>query len=101
MKILFVIDTFDTSNNGTSISAQRFASELRRHGHEVKILCADAEASEDKFLVKEYKVPLFNPLVKKHGFSFADAIGESMDVIKCDPVIIRLPSSRSFIFSAL
>lgn len=82
MKILFVIDTFDTSNNGTSISAQRFAAELRKQGHEVKILCADEEPSEDKFLLKEYKVPLFNPLVKKHGFSFADVIGESMEVIK-------------------
>lgn len=38
MKILFVIDTYDTNNNGTSISAQRFAAELRRRGHEVKIL---------------------------------------------------------------
>ena len=35
MRILFVIDTYDTNNNGTSISAQRFAEELRRCGHEV------------------------------------------------------------------
>ncbi len=82
MKILFVIDTFDTSNNGTSISAQRFAEELRKNGHEVKILCADEQPDENKFLLKEYKVPLFNPLVKKHGFSFADVIGDSMDIIK-------------------
>lgn len=32
MKILFVIDTYYTNNNGTSISAQRFASELRKRG---------------------------------------------------------------------
>ena len=82
MKILFVIDTFDTSNNGTSISAQRFAAELRRRGHEVKILCADETDTEDKFLVKEYKVPLFNPLVKKHGFSFAEIFGQAKRVIK-------------------
>ena len=82
MKILFVIDTFDTSNNGTSISAQRFAVKLREHGHEVKILCADEEPSEHKFLVREYKVPLFNPLVKKHGFSFAETFGEAKGVIR-------------------
>ena len=35
MKILFVIDSFYTTNNGTSISAQRFAGELRKRGHEV------------------------------------------------------------------
>ena len=32
MRILFVIDTFYTSNNGTSISAQRYAAELRKRG---------------------------------------------------------------------
>ena len=36
MRILFVIDTYDTNNNGTSISAQRFAAELRRRGHDVR-----------------------------------------------------------------
>ena len=41
MKILFVIDSFYTTNNGTSISAQRFAGELRKRGHEVKVLCWD------------------------------------------------------------
>ena len=38
-KILFVMDNFYTTNNGTSISAQRYAAELRRRGHEVKALC--------------------------------------------------------------
>ena len=71
MKILFVIDTFDTNNNGTSISAQRFADELKRQGHEVKILCADNEPSEDKFLVDEFVVHGFDNLIKKHGFQFA------------------------------
>ena len=31
MKILFVIDTLYSTNNGTSISALRYADELRRH----------------------------------------------------------------------
>ena len=79
MKILFVIDTFDTNNNGTSISAQRFADELKRQGHEVKILCADNEPSEDKFLVDEFVVHGFDNLIKKHGFQFAAV---NNDVIK-------------------
>lgn len=32
MKILLVIDQFDADNNGTTISAKRFASVLRKHG---------------------------------------------------------------------
>ena len=46
MKILFVIDTFYTSNNGTSISAQRYATELRKRGHEVRVLCGDKPKTE-------------------------------------------------------
>ena len=93
MKILFVIDTYDTNNNGTSISAQRFAGELRRRGHEVRILCADPQETDEKgvalpvevtgkYIVSEYKVPLFNPLIKKHGFTFGDVLSKSKPVIR-------------------
>ena len=93
MKILFVIDTYDTNNNGTSISAQRFAGELRRRGHEVRILCADSRETDEKgvalpvevtgkYIVSEYKVPLFNPLIKKHGFTFGDILSTSRPTIR-------------------
>ena len=92
MKILFVIDTYETNNNGTSISAQRFAEELRRRGHEVRILCADSqEMGSDgqplpvevtqKYIVKEFYTPIFNPLIKKHGFTFGTIFKESRQVI--------------------
>ena len=71
MKVLFVIDTYETNNNGTSISAQRYAEELRRRGHEVKILCADEKPAEDKFLLPEKHHRPFDGLVHKHGFRFA------------------------------
>lgn len=83
MKILFVIDTFDTSNNGTSISAQRYAAELRNRGHEVKILCASDEPSEDKFLVPKFHMPIFQPLMDKHNFDFAKFWGDdALSVIR-------------------
>lgn len=92
MKILFVIDTYDTNNNGTSISAQRFAEELRKRGHEVRILCADPQENDEheealpvevtqKYIVQEFKVPFFNPLVKKHGFTFGDQLYNSRPII--------------------
>ncbi len=68
-KILLVIDTYDTNNNGTSISAQRFAAVLRKHGNEVKILTT-GEPAPDKFVLKEFKVPLFNDLIHSQGFQF-------------------------------
>ena len=80
MKILFVIDTFYTSNNGTSISAQRYASELRKRGHEVRILCGDKpKIGQDATLVNKdyctgiFHFPIFQPLCVKHDFFYANA----------------------------
>ena len=33
MNILLVMDQFDAANNGTTISARRFAAGLRQRGH--------------------------------------------------------------------
>ena len=85
MKILFVMDNFYTTNNGTSISAQRYAAELRRRGHEVKALCWDSpkDVQGDKvqgtkeaitdgdFHTAKFHMPIFQPLMDKHDFCFA------------------------------
>lgn len=77
MKILFVIDSFYTTNNGTSISAQRFAGELRKRGHEVKVLCWDTpeyienNLTDGDFTTPKFYMPVFQPLCDKHDFSFA------------------------------
>lgn len=82
MKILFVIDIYDTCNNGTSISAQRFAAELTRMGHCVKILCADHNQAEDKFLVSEIRVPLFQHLVDGQGMILANPYKHKQTIIQ-------------------
>ena len=71
MKVLFVIDTYETNNNGTSISAQRYAAQLRERGHEVRILCADEKPADDKFILPEKHHYPFDGLVHQHGFRFA------------------------------
>ena len=79
MKILFAIDAYFTNNNGTSISAQRFADELRKRGHEVRILTACDEQRENIFSMPALKIPFFQGLIEKHGFQFA----------KCRKKVIR------------
>lgn len=72
MRILFVIDSFYTTNNGTSISAQRFAGELRKRGHEVRVLCWDTpKDAQGDFTIPKFHLPIFQPLCDKHDFSFA------------------------------
>ena len=74
MKILFVIDSFYTTNNGTSNSAQRFAGELRKRGHEVRVLCWDTPMdAQGDFTIPKFHLPIFQSLCDKHDFSFAYA----------------------------
>ncbi|MBQ9439012.1 MAG: glycosyltransferase [Paludibacteraceae bacterium] len=101
MKILFVIDTYDTSNNGTSISAQRYAEELRKRGNEVKILTT-GEPGDDRFALPVFKMPVFQPLMDKHDFNFAyndtvviqNAV-EWADIIHCFlPFAVEIAAKR-------
>lgn len=80
MKILFVIDTLYASNNGTSISAQRFACELRKRGHQVRAICGDKPRTEEGKHITDYDYctgifhfPIFQPLCEKHDFYYANA----------------------------
>ena len=44
MKIVLVIDQFDDANNGTTISARRFAQALKNHGNEVRVIATGKPA---------------------------------------------------------
>ncbi len=71
MKILLIIDQFDNANNGTTISAKRFAEVLKRHGNEVRVVSTGAQG-EDKYAVKEIPLPpIANQIVKNQGMAFA------------------------------
>lgn len=72
MKILFVVDEYFAKNNGMSISAQRFAEELGKLGHEVRVLASNV-CGEPDFPLVEYKIPFFNKLIKRQGMTFARA----------------------------
>ena len=56
-------------------------------------MCADAEETDDngkplpvettqKYIVKEFHVPIFNPLIKKHGFTFGTIFNKSRQMIQ-------------------
>lgn len=72
MKILIVIDQFDNSNNGTTISARRFAQGLQKAGHEVYVVSTGNNKNEYKFNLKELPLPPgISHIVKSQGMSFA------------------------------
>ena len=59
MVIVFVADQYDTLNNGTTISARRFAENLRAQGHTVRILTT-GNPGPDKFILPLLKIPVIS-----------------------------------------
>lgn len=71
MKILIVIDQFDDANNGTTISAKRFAEGLINLGHEVYVV-STGKPNENKYVVKKMPLPIIvSKIIKSQGMTFA------------------------------
>lgn len=70
MKILMVMNEYFAKGNGLSISTQRFVKELKNLGHDVKILSGNKNGISE-FSLDELKIPIFQKIIDKQGFSFA------------------------------
>jgi 1,2-diacylglycerol 3-alpha-glucosyltransferase len=71
MKILFIIDQYDSGNNGTTITTQRMTAQLRAFGHEVRVVATGKDA-KDKYTVAEIPLPILaSTLIHKQGMTFA------------------------------
>lgn len=70
MVIVFVADQYDALNNGTTISARRFAENLRAQGHTVRILTT-GNTGPDKFILPLLKIPVISWIAKKQGIIFS------------------------------
>ena len=74
MKVLFVINNFYTKGNGLCASARRTVKKLRERGIEVRILSGknpDPNGEQPDYILDDFKMPFFNPLIKKQGYCFA------------------------------
>ncbi len=70
MNIVLVVDQFDDGNNGTTVTARRYAHELRKLGHRVTIL-AGGEPAPHKICAPSHKIPFFEKLIESQGMKFA------------------------------
>ena len=76
MKVLFVVNNFYAKGNGLSGSAKRTAKKLIEAGIEVKVLSGpnpDPDGPTPEFLLKDFKFPVFDKLIRKQGYSFSKA----------------------------
>lgn len=97
VKILLVIDQFDADNNGTTISARRFAQALENHGNEVRVV-STGEEREGKYAVREWKIPFFDGLVKSQGMCFGRPDKKTLEeaIRWADVVHFPMPFALSF-----
>lgn len=76
MKVLFVVNNFYASGNGLSASARRTVKYLREAGLDVRVLSGrnhEAETPQPDYVLKDFKVPVFDSLIQSHGYKFAKA----------------------------
>ena len=73
MIIAVVSDVLGEENNGTTIAAMNLIRSLKAKGHEVRVICPDADkAGEDGYyIVKTLNVGPFNNYVKKNGVNIS------------------------------
>lgn len=74
MVITFVMDQFGETNNGTTITAMRFADKLKQKGHEVRVLTASQIEGEGIYVLPEKRIPVFQSIVDKQGMKFAQPV---------------------------
>lgn len=100
MTIAFVLDCLGLMTNGTTATALRFAKELEKKGHTVKLLGVEPQTKEikdDNYAnyvgFEKWNFPCFEWLVEKEGFMFAKKDDKKMvEVLKeCDVVHLFLP----------
>jgi len=75
MKILFVINNLYIRGNGLSASARRIIHELKAAGEDVRVLTGcdpEKPGQHPDFPLKEFKFPIFQPIIEANGFSYAD-----------------------------
>lgn len=95
MKITIVCDVLGQENNGLTIATMNLLRYLKERGHEVKVLCADADKKdlEGYYVVPNKDFGVFDNYLEKNGVSLASPDKEIIEsAIKgADVVHIMLP----------
>lgn len=86
MIVTLVIDTFNTNNNGTTISAMNFSEVLSKRGNSVRIVTCgdpaksglDPESSYEMYYLPEHIIPIASYFAHKQRTLFAKPINATL-----------------------
>lgn len=75
MIITLIMDQYGSTNNGTTVTAMRFAEVLKQHGHTVRVVASipeDVTIDDPNFFgVERYHIPIFDNLIRSQGMVIA------------------------------
>ena len=97
MKILLVIDQFDQGNNGTTISARRFAQALAADGNEVRVAAAGKPARGKYPMPEIHFLPVADSIIRSQGMVFAKPNRSVLEqaIVWADVVHFMMPFALS------
>ncbi len=94
---MIVCDVLGNANNGTSITALNLIAFLKEAGHDVRVVCSDAEKKEKAgwFVVPKRNFGIFNAYVEKNNVELAKADKKILQnaIENCDVIHAMMPFS--------
>ena len=98
MIITLVTDTFNINNNGTTVSAMRFAEALLKRGHNIRVLtCGDPSKSGidqntgfEMFYVPELKIPIASRFAHAQNTLFAKPVHTTVEKAVSDADVVHI-----------
>jgi glycosyltransferase involved in cell wall biosynthesis len=95
MIVTIVTDVLGEANNGTTIAAMHLIDSLRKKGHDVRVLCPDADKKghANYYVVPTINFGPFQPIVDHNGVSLAkdDTMTVARAIHDADEVHIMMP----------
>ena len=92
MKVAVICDVLGQANNGTTIAALNLIRTLRNKGHEVRVVCPDADRAGEPgyYIVPKYDFHIFNDYVEKNGVAPAKLDTEVLESAIHDADVIHV-----------
>ena len=73
MIIVIVTDLYNSTNNGTTVSARRLVEALEERGHEVRLICSGTEG-KNRYILPTYQHGLIPKVASWNGMVFCKPI---------------------------
>ena len=90
MKISIIADVLGSENNGTTITVRRLINNLKKRGHDVKVVSPSKIDEEGYYSVDTIDFKIFNNYVAENGVELAKADKEILKKVIGDSDVVHI-----------